>query len=121
MNFSLLDFKEKCREEELSLLILSSSDGLVLKSSYEGKESESLSAIISIIYKEAKGLFDLYLKNDKIKELYMNGNKQKIILLPFNVNNTELILIALGDIRKSMKRKLNKIKREVSSCLQEIL
>jgi len=29
MNFSLLDFKEKCREEELSLLILSSSDGLV--------------------------------------------------------------------------------------------
>ncbi|MCS7202221.1 MAG: hypothetical protein NZ841_05545 [Dictyoglomus sp.] len=121
MSSSLLeyDFSNKCKEENLSFLILTSSEGLVLKSSLEDNLSEILGAFISIIYKESKNLFESSLKNDKIQELSLNGNSEKIIIIPFQVEEMNLLLIAASLKNKSIRRKLKKIQKEVTLCLQK--
>ncbi|MEN2984732.1 MAG: roadblock/LC7 domain-containing protein [Dictyoglomaceae bacterium] len=121
MSSSLLDydFSNKCKEENFSFLILTSSEGLVLKSSLEDNLSEILGAFISIIYKESKNLFESSLKNDKIQELSLNGNSEKIIIIPFQVEEMNLLLIAASLKNKSIRRKLKKIQKEVTLCLQK--
>lgn len=111
------DLNLKCKEESFSFLILASSEGLVLKSSLEENISEILGAFVSLIYKESKNLFENSLKNDKIQELCLKGNKEKITIFPFQNNNMELLLVGASLSKKSVKRKMRKIIREVSSCL----
>ncbi|MCX7845130.1 MAG: hypothetical protein N2312_00780 [Dictyoglomaceae bacterium] len=120
MNSSLLEynFSLKCEEENFSFLILTSSEGLVLKSSLEDNISEILGAFISLIYKESNNLFESSFKNDKIKELSLNGNSEKIVIMPFQVNEMDLLLVASSLKSKSLKRKMKKIQKEVTFCLQ---
>ncbi len=110
MNSSLLDydFSNKCKEESFSFLILTSFEGLVLKSSLEENFSEILGAFVSLIYKESKNLFENSLKNDKIQEL------------SFQVNDMGLLLVASSSRDKSIKRKMKRIQKEVAFCLQKL-
>lgn len=121
MNYSLLDydFSLKCKEENLSFLILTSAEGLVLKSNLEDNFSEILGAFISLIYKESKNLFESSLKNDKIQELSLNGNLERIVIMPFQVNDMDLLLVASSLKSKSIKRKMKRIQKEVAFCLQK--
>ncbi len=122
MNSSLLDynFSNKCREERFSFLILTSFEGLVLKSSLEENLSEILGAFISLIYKESKNLFENSLENDKIQELSLNGNLERIVIMPFRVNDMDLLLVASTSRDKSIKRKMKRIQKEVAFCLQKL-
>lgn len=121
MTSSLLDynFSNKCKEESFYFLILTSFEGLVLKSSLEENLSEILGAFISLIYKESKNLFENSLENDKIQELSLNGNLEKIVIMPFRVNDMDLLLAASTSRDKSIRRKMKRIQKEVAFCLQK--
>lgn len=117
MNLSEYDFKAKCSEEDLSFLILSTSEGLVLKSSLSEDISEILSAYISLIYKESNNLFEKSIKNDKIREISIKGEENQISIFNFEKNDMMLLLISGSKVSKPIKRKMKKIIKEVVRCL----